>query len=370
MPKIPTERTPVSHFNPYLTRSSTLYRAKSQNISQEIQPINIPTETPLRRSTSILTGMFAKLLKNSNKAIQEHLDSSPTTSLKNIYAQPEDVILTMEELLRLKNDRGPKLIFNEYHAERQGVRPSMQDAHVILHTDEHMLTGVFDGHGSHGEIIATTATAFFEKQFLTILANNQNNVSMAFRIAFEELQKKFANQKFLNLSGSTAIVCYLDKKSNFIYTATLGDSEAFIIRNINSQPKCIPLSCVRNWSSKNDKKRAIGAGGFDRLPGNLTSDSPKTLRYKGLNVSRAIGDVYIKNIVSQKPKITVQILKPGDKLLLACDGLFDFATLEEIVEQINSNEAADNPAAFLADFALHQKKSLDNITVITMNIGA
>lgn len=172
--------------------------------------------------------------------------------------------------------------------------------------------------------------------------------------------------------GTTAVISFIDKNSGRIYTATLGDSEANIYRKIDKKVKSIPLSCVRDWSSKKEAKRAAAV---TNDPAKATqwpkAKNPKTLRFPspnyGLNVSRAIGDVEFSKGVIHKAKVTVNQVQPGDRIVIACDGLKDFVPEKEIVDMVKSNPGA-GLAQKLVDHALGPKMSQDNVTVLVLNV--
>jgi serine/threonine protein phosphatase PrpC len=173
------------------------------------------------------------------------------------------------------------------------------------------------------------------------------------------------------------VVCYVDKKTHHIYTATLGDSEANIYRKFDDKLKSIPLSCIRDWSSKKDAHRASIALGRPQIAINWPKISnPKYLRFPypffGINVSRSIGDVLLsgspeKPGVIHKPKITRIQVKSGDLLILACDGLKDYVSDNEIVSILKN--PPPNPAKHLVNYAIDEGNSLDNVTVLAIAIN-
>lgn len=203
------------------------------------------------------------------------------------------------------------------------------------------------------------------------LKKSQGNVHQAFEASLNNIQKEIID---LNLkSGSTAVICFINKKSNLGYTSTLGDSEANIYRKIEGQLKSIPLSCVRDWGSKKDAARAAKALGDPTIATSWPKHfDPKYLRFPStsspiegavlmLNVARALGDVSFAGTkeapgVIQMPKITVFQLETGDTLILACDGLKDYVSENEIIDQISKSKPSINLAQSLVDYAINQKK--------------
>ena len=148
---------------------------------------------------------------------------------------------------------------------------------------------------------------------------------------------------------------FLDKVTHTIYTATLGDSEARIYRKSNL---CIPLSCIRNWKSTEDRERA-----GDALMGK-EKKSPKSMRVHGLNVSRGFGDCFTPQ-VSSEPVLSLNQVQPGDCIVLASDGLWDFVFEEEISHTIFTRK---NPAKALALYTAEEALGLDNVTAISITV--
>ncbi len=313
-----------------------------------------------------------KLLKNSQKAIEEHRSKDGYDA--DAYATVMEVAATLNSADKAQNI--PGLTFSYTAHEAQGRRPSMEDAHFCLAIEQGILTGLFDGHG--GKNVAGYANAAFQDRFSQALKAAKGGVRQAFEALINEIHDEVASTPAWQHMGSTAVVCFIDKHTNMVYTATLGDSEANIYRQIKGQLKSIPLSCVRDWSSQKDAKRAADAKNDPTIALEWPkATDPKRLRYPhrhyGINVSRAIGDVganiHEKPGIIHKPKITVNMLLPGDKLILACDGLKDYVPERAIITVLAKAKPA-NIAKALVSYALHQGQSHDNVTVLSLSVSA
>lgn len=268
------------------------------------------------------------------------------------------------------------LVFSHSAAYSQGARPTREDAYFYKEISQGVLSGVFKSHG--GKEIAEYANGIFQSRFEKTLLASRNNVKIAFENLFHEIQTEVAKADQLKYRGSTAVVSFIDKKTNIIYTATLGDSEANIYRVVDSQMKSIPLSCVRNWASKKDAARAAKAKGCSEVAHEWPNiDNPKKLLFpyddQGVNVSRAFGDIYagyeLKGAgMTHKPKITMNVMRPGDVLVLACDGLKDYMPEKAIAAGIasNINSYFKNLASMLVSSARKEYDSPDNISVMVI----
>ncbi|MCP5505387.1 MAG: protein phosphatase 2C family protein [Chlamydiales bacterium] len=291
----------------------------------------------------------ARMQANFMKGVIEHHEDDPKAY---ISAEEVKAFQPFEGKLTLQADADTQL----------GTRSSNEDAHCT-HTFENgsRLFGVFDGHGGIGasNLAQQKGPYLFQQQ----LQAQKGDILKAFEGTMEVL-----HQLITDRSGSTVVMCYFDPQTNRVYTATLADAEANIYRQSGDTLKSIPLSPVRNW--KTDEKH---------LPpdsvAKFGSQDPKHWRVNGtdgaLNLSRAIGDKGFP-LVSQKPKVTMTQLLPGDTLVLCCDGLKDFVPESEIVETIR--EGADQDAQTLAQALT--KKSVekqsarhgDNVTVIVVKV--
>lgn len=306
---------------------------------------------------------LAKLEKNAQKALQEHIiiaekNGHDTSVFKSIP--------TVEPL------KAP-LNFSYEAADEQGMRRSMEDARFYERIDQGVIAGVFDGHG--GDQVSKYANHAFATRFPKFLESANGNVKWAFETLINQIQAEIAAHPEWNSVGSTAVITFIDKDTGLVYTATLADTEATIYRN----DKAIPLSPLRNWECPKEAARLGRAHNrkefFDRDW--LKKINPKGIRsqiFWGVNVSRALGDVEHKGttdkpIVIHKPKITVTQTRPGDIIGLFCDGVKDYTSEKELIDLIAANKDKNtNLAQQIADFSLNEKESTDNVTALIIRI--
>lgn len=307
-----------------------------------------------------------KMWKNARKAIVEHNKGDPA------FASLEEALPELSTMLSVKP---APLSFAFEEAEACGRRYTMEDFHFFQEIEQGALAGVFDGHG--GQRVADYACDAFTKVFSATLKRVNGNVHSAFEELIHAIHQEVEALAEFNSIGSTAVISFIEKETHIIYTATLGDSEANIYRkNQEGQLTSIPLSCVRNWGSVKDAQRVAFIFNRPEIVDEwTTAENPKLLRFPhpaiGVNVSRALGDKDYRNTeekpgVIHKPKITMNQMKPGDRLILSCDGLKDFVTEQEIIEQLARE---GDTAQGLIDYAINEKNSLDNVTVVIVHVG-
>ena len=114
-----------------------------------------------------------------------------------------------------------------------------------------------------------------------------------------------------NSSSSTAIPKLQETatRQRVLYTANVGDARIILCRN----GKALRLSYDHKGSDENEGKRISNAGGLilnNRVNGVLA-------------VTRALGDSYMKDLVTGHPYTTETVIQPDidEFLILACDGV-------------------------------------------------
>lgn len=299
-----------------------------------------------------------KMQKNLVKAIKEH---------------------HKEEVLKfdvLKVDPKPApLRLDIQDAENIGLRKEMEDAHDIVRLERGSLLCVFDGHSDLGHV-AKYAAKHFKKHFSRALSENPEDIRKAFTSIIDRIHQKVKTKSLAG--GTTAVVSYIDDKTNIIYTATLADSEAKLYRKIDDKIYTIPLSPIRNWGRPKEAQRASIALGDPSIAEKWPNEKDaKYIRFCGVNISRAIGDHELADCdgnkgIIQKPKITMCQMHKDDLLIVACDGLWDFATEDELHKEIISPAMSDSyngicdKAVGLSKSHQTKKGNNDNITVISV----
>ncbi|CEI95336.1 Putative Protein phosphatase [Rhizopus microsporus] len=206
----------------------------------------------------------------------------------------------------------------------------MEDAHTTLlklGDTNCSFFGVYDGHG--GSSIAQYTGQTLYKKLLESKHFAKKEYKEAFRDAFMSVDKALLedNNYALDPSGCTAVAALITDDNNII-VANAGDSRAII----SSGGKAKPLSFDHKPTNEVEMERIIKAGGFvefGRVNGNLA-------------LSRAIGDFEFKQseelaaeeqVVTCNPDLTEhKITKEDDFIVLACDGIWDCMSNQEVVD--------------------------------------
>ncbi|EFN51431.1 hypothetical protein CHLNCDRAFT_59807 [Chlorella variabilis] len=142
-------------------------------------------------------------------------------------------------------------------------------------------------------------------------------------------------------AGCTAVVALI--MGDRLYVANAGDSRAVLCRG----GRALAMSEDHKPAAPDERARIMAAGGFLSEIGGIT-------RVNGnLNLSRAIGDLRYKmnselepkdQIITAEPDVTSARLTPEDAfLVLACDGIWDVMTNQQVVDFVAPRLAGGAP---------------------------
>lgn len=146
-------------------------------------------------------------------------------------------------------------------------------------------------------------------------------------------------------------------RQRVLYTANVGDARIVLCRN----GKALRLSYDHKGSDENEGKRIANAGGLilnNRVNGVLA-------------VTRALGDSYLKDLVTGHPYTTETVIQPDidEFLILACDGLWDVCSDQEAVDLIRNLQDPQAASKLLVDHAL-SRFSTDNLSVMIIRFDS
>ncbi|CAL6053919.1 Protein_phosphatase 2C [Hexamita inflata] len=217
-----------------------------------------------------------------------------------------------------------------------GRRPSNEDQHVVQSISKPVsctYAAVFDGHGGTGASEYSAAnlhnTLTQQKEFPD---NVPKSMQQAFNITDRNYIKQEGSADIFSSAGSTAIVC-LHIGDKFFF-GNAGDSRAVVGRidvNLNFTPQSLkPITKQVSTDHKphipEEKQRIEQYGSC------VIESNDDCSRVAGmLAVSRAIGDAPFKGCgVIATPEVFCVQQVEVDYVVLACDGLWDVMTNEEV----------------------------------------
>ncbi|KAI2785251.1 PP2C-domain-containing protein [Daldinia loculata] len=138
-------------------------------------------------------------------------------------------------------------------------------------------------------------------------------------------------------------------RQRVLYTANVGDARIILCR----AGKALRLSYDHKGSDENEGKRISNAGGLilnNRVNGVLA-------------VTRALGDTYMKDLVTGHPYTTETVIQPeiDEFIIIACDGLWDVCEDQDAVNLVRDERDPAAAAKKLVDHAL-ARFSTDNLS--------
>lgn len=244
----------------------------------------------------------------------------------------------------------------------QGPRPTMEDDHVVAKYGDVMMYGVFDGHGG-SEISKRVADNL--PNYLLPSLSTKGRVEEIIMKNFVKFDKELYSS-YKGSDGSTAIVALT--KGNTIYLANLGDSRGMVICYETGKIEIVTKDHKPDNPLEKERARKTDYPIYYGRVGGI------------LAVSRAFGDRDLKHIdgeyggleaaVSPAPDVYRFVKKPGETyvIVLACDGLWDVMTNEQVRDWIiDYGVTSNNPSQELVEMAL-EKGSRDNVSVMTVDL--
>ncbi|KAE8280876.1 Protein phosphatase 1B [Larimichthys crocea] len=251
----------------------------------------------------------------------------------------------------------------------QGWRVEMEDAHtavwgfLLLHLLEHIISASFEAGGTQGSQAGSDSSTTEPPAPVPLTVEA---VKVGIRTGFlriDEHMRSFSDlRNGMDRSGSTAVGILLSPDHFFFINC--GDSRAVLYRNSHV---CFSTLDHKPCNPR-ERERIQNAGGsvmIQRVNGSLA-------------VSRALGDYDYKcvegkgpteQLVSPEPAVFEMVRAPEQDqfVILACDGIWDVMSNEELCEFVKSRlEVSDDLERVcneVVDTCLH-KGSRDNMSVV------
>lgn len=244
-------------------------------------------------------------------------------------------------------------------------RPYMEDRHNIrlnLVPGVHLLA-VYDGHGG-AEVAAKCADVLpgiLRRRLLRGASADGapppwTEWGKIMRAGVREADRKCEAPFSARGVGSTLCMALFSLLDNKVVTANLGDSRMVLLRD--GRRDAVQLTRDHNLHCPKERRRITRAGGV------VLRDMFGTDRVMGvLNLTRSMGDWYLRPYVSATPVVSVHDLRPGDELLVASDGLWDVVPTAQLPTLLAQEGAPGSTAPRRLAREAVRLGSLDNITV-------
>lgn len=283
-------------------------------------------------------------LKREFQDAQKHLDECPSFSFRWNFAKPEKC--HQPHTRQTQAEAGI--------AHLKGIRPTMEDTHIATVitiningvTHEIPLYGIFDGHGGpdcalylekHLKAHLTHKLELALKQAATP-EEEEAAIFNVLKLAFVDLGAEYLKSK--GMGGSTANIALIFK--NHIWVANVGDTRAILVKNgraIALSEDAKPALEKYKRGVENRHSMVLNIDGIPRVGGNLAT-------------ARAIGHDETTSGVNPRAKVIkfpLDLLQGEENtfLVIACDGLWDVASANQVAHMVNS--IAKKSAAEIAE---------------------
>ncbi len=208
------------------------------------------------------------------------------------------------------------------------------------------LYAVADGMGGHaaGEVASRQAiSTLFKKYYASPAIGIIERMKEAIKAANAEVHAQASLDRAKAGMGATLVAAVL--QSDDLYVANVGDSRAYLVREQSIE------QVTRDHSWVNEQVQA----------GIITAQEAREHLYRNI-ITRSLGTKLDVDIDFFQRKV-----RPGDVLVLCCDGLSNEIEDDEIARIVSANSAQESAQA-LIDLA-NQRGGPDNTTTIVVRIG-
>jgi serine/threonine protein phosphatase PrpC len=213
----------------------------------------------------------------------------------------------------------------------KGLRPTNEDTHTVIvnrnnNSDDINIYGIYDGHG--GKFVSN----YLKEHMPNYLTNiefpcKKKTIKDIFRKIHKNLKNKYYSKSAETGSTCLNIIDFIYNKRRYLKIINVGDSRAIIAQD----NLAIPLTKDHKPNTPEEKHRIEKAGG------KIFMDDHGDWRVSDLSLSRAVGDLNAKHVISE-PAINIHRVVKKDKfIVLACDGLWDVMTNQDVVDYIIEN---------------------------------
>merc|ERR1711865_52617 len=277
----------------------------------------------------------------------------------------------------------------------QGDRESQEDTHVMRAEVPHRGRGrlsffaVFDGHGG-GHVSQQCSAMLLDNCLEKIENSSLQSLTDGLRHGCFKMDQTLRACHHLQSStcGSTGIMAFFTGDSYVV--ANVGDSRSILVRRPqsilgkNGSHSVIPLSFDHKPNNPQEIARIGNAGGFvETTTHSYGGREFQCSRVDGrLAVARAFGDFDLKTSnnlpaelqkVSCEPEIISEQALERDLLVLACDGIWDVMSNEDVGEfVVDAMQALDGDVETVAEVLVERAYALgstDNMTAMVIAVG-
>ncbi|KAI3878929.1 hypothetical protein MKX03_037326 [Papaver bracteatum] len=246
-------------------------------------------------------------------------------------------------------------------ASRRGKREIMEDGYGIIHDimgdSKQAFFGVFDGHGGRAamEHVVENLGKNIVSALGEVVQNGEDGrLENAIKEGYSLTDKDFLRQDVS--SGACAATALL--KNGELYVANAGDCRVVLSRNGVARA----LTSDHHVNREDERFRIENSGG------NLSYRNGVWRVQGSLAVTRAIGDVHLKEWVISEPEIEkIRLTADCEFLIIASDGLWEKVGNQEAVDLISRENRSIQSCKKLIQVS-SSRGGRDDITVMVVDL--
>ncbi|XP_010275017.1 PREDICTED: probable protein phosphatase 2C 74 [Nelumbo nucifera] len=245
-------------------------------------------------------------------------------------------------------------------ASKRGRRETMEDGYAamtdILRDPKQAFFGVFDGHGGRAAVdyVAENLGKNIVKA-LEQIERTEDLLERAIREGYLTTDKEFIGKGVS--SGACAATVFL--KDGELFTANVGDCRVVLSRKGVADA----LTHDHRLNREDERCRIESSGGY------VTCRHGVWRAQGSLAVSRAFGDMHLKDWIISDPEIRKLCLTPDcEFLIMASDGLWDKVTNQEAVDVLLKNKISIESCKKLVDLS-SSRGNKDDTTVMVVDLS-
>ncbi|MDP2385637.1 MAG: PP2C family protein-serine/threonine phosphatase [Bacteroidota bacterium] len=231
-------------------------------------------------------------------------------------------------------------------------RDDMEDAFYCSGTmnKNQFFVGIYDGHG--GALAAQIAKDKLHTYFVEQIKSGKEP-NLAFHNAYQNVSGEITNR----FCGTTAATVFFE--GLIINYAHVGDTRIILI----NQDGIKNLTIDHRVGNPVEEARVFSLGA-------KIKDGYISKGFTGITPTRALGDAFFADVgIISSPETGEYTIADKDKwLIIGTDGLFDFATDEEILQTLNNSKSAEECAQAIKKLVLEKNEGDDNLTFFIMKL--
>lgn len=368
---------------------------ETSSAEQRVLAFKDPNRTPVKTPDTPDSSHKSDKKEIISVDVDDSLPQAKQDTVHQFEVDPETKLTYRAYAARTNNG-----IFRTYNEDRVAIiQKIFIDNKQLCPTS---FFGLFDGHCG-----AKCADYLRDKmhEHVTRQKTFKSNKMLALKNGIAECEEAYTSiaRQTNDNSGSCALVCLLEKDS--LFAANVGDSRLVLSRRRGQEAQQVTQD--HKPEAEVEKARIMANGGsifrskrcnmkqIIDCKGQMTEVvdevryGPFRVEPGGLSVSRTIGDLTAKDpnkrgnprcVIAEADIFEVKLEADHDFMVLACDGVFDVLTSEEVVaacwQSLSANvrlHGLREACRMAAEQVMKQtfdKKSMDNVTVIVVAFQA